>query len=124
MSSQRRNSLSDSQKKRPSLKGTAVRRSSKKLTQHNTLEEMKVQLARVAKEEGPSNRKERRERRASRKEDFATLQEHRTNRMGDIKDKWQDHRKSFISEQEELDRLMKENRAPWSCCGVALCCGW
>ena len=95
-----------------------------KVTQHHTIQDIKMQVGRVPKQEAPTNRTERRARRASRKEEFAAVQEHRSGRMGNLEGKWQDHRKSFISEEEELDRLMKAHKTPWSCCGVALCCGW
>ncbi|CAB9503112.1 expressed unknown protein [Seminavis robusta] len=119
--SQRRRSSTTN--KRPSLRDS-VRRSSKRLSQ-NTMDEVNIQLGRMSTtDDTPASGKERRARRKSRKEDYDRIKDNRSDRVGALQGQWSSHRRSFISEEEELDRLVKESSKSWTCCGATLCCGW
>lgn len=100
----------------------SVRRSSRAL-QQNAMNDLNIHLGRVATVETPTNRKERWERRSSRKEGFERIQSSRSERMENLKDQWTSHRKSFVCEVDEIAKIV-ENNPRWTCCGFNLCCTW
>jgi len=133
---QRRSSLNDlalsskkttpqQQRRRASLMATARRNS------QTSLQEKVLHMQRCAtEEEGPRTSWERKQRRKSRKKDFKEIQDNRSNRMNALIEKRASLRQSFVSEEEELDRLMGKTgdttgSSRWSaCCGIGLCCQW
>jgi hypothetical protein len=109
--------------RRPSLLGSSLRRSSRSM-QQSAMHEFNVSLGRIPTSEPPTTHKEMRARRSRRKSDYERQKEDRAGRMGSITDQWASHRKSFVSEEKELEELLKKNgRGSW-CCGMNLCCVW
>ncbi len=88
------------------------------------MHDLNVSLGRIPSSEAPVNHKEMRERRSRRKSDYERQKSDRADRMGSITDQWATHRKSFVSEEMELEQLLKNSSKGRWCCGMNLCCFW